>query len=293
MCYPKPGPRCSNHARQTLDAKKKKLIKANQASSGVKLNFSKADAAKADARTETAMSEFRQALRDFDSTPDGQEELAEKIAKSRETIDILQPVGEARSNMEDRLHTLEQRQEEGKARRRMALEQYKATQSPNGKVTSQGTVLYKNDSGEFHRDNGPAVVEADGQEEWYQNGKLHREDGPALKFGEDYQEWYQNDKLHREDGPATTHPGGTESWWQNGQRHREDGPAIVRSHREGDWYKNGEPHREDGPAITEADGTQFYYTNGKLHREDGPAVVGPNRAEEWYKNGKFVNKQAI
>lgn len=289
MCYPKPGPRCSNHARQTLDAKKKKLIKANQASSGVKLNFSKADAAKADARTETAMSEFRQALRDFDSTPDGQEELAEKIAKSRETIDILQPVGEARSNMEDRLHTLEQRQEEGQVRRKVALEQYKATQSPNGKVNSHGTVLYKNESGKLHRDGGPAKVEVNGHEEWYQNGKLHREDGPALKFDEDYQEWYQNDNLHREDGPATIHPDGTQSWWKNGQRNREDGPAIVRPHREGDWYRNGKPHREDGPAVTEGDGTQFYYNNGELHREDGPAIVSPGRAEEWWKHGEFIN----
>lgn len=239
MCYPKPGPRCSNHARQTLDAKKKKLIKANQASSSVKLNFSKADAAKADARTETAMSEFRQALRDFDSTPDGQEELAEKIAKSRETIDILQPVGEARSNMEDRLHTLEQRQEEGKARRRMALEQYKATQSPNGKVTSQGTVLYKNDSGEFHRDNGPAVVEADGQEEWYQNGKLHREDGPAIVRSHREGDWYKNGEPHREDGPAITEADGTQFYYTNGKLHREDGPAVVGPNRAEEWYKNG------------------------------------------------------
>lgn len=43
-----------------------------------------------------------------------------------------------------------------------------------------GNISYKNDNGQFHRDDGPALILISGHKSWYQNGKLHREDGPAV-----------------------------------------------------------------------------------------------------------------
>jgi len=119
---------------------------------------------------------------------------------------------------------------------------------------------YLND--ELHREDGPAVIDEDGEQQWYINGELHREDGPAVIDGDGEQQWYINGELHREDGPAVIHVGGAQS-----------------------WYINNELHREDGPAFIGSGGIQYWYINGKLHREDGPASIGSDGRQEWYING--------
>ena len=35
---------------------------------------------------------------------------------------------------------------------------------------------------------------ADGTQSWWLNGKQHREDGPAVMYANGFQRWYQNDK---------------------------------------------------------------------------------------------------
>ena len=59
-------------------------------------------------------------------------------------------------------------------------------------VDEKGTIRYYNEAGEYHREDGPAVIDGDIQA-WYLNGKRHREDGPAIING-DRQEWYLNGK---------------------------------------------------------------------------------------------------
>jgi len=54
---------------------------------------------------------------------------------------------------------------------------------------------YKNEQGELHNENGPAVID-DNYQAWYRNGKLHRTDGPAVIDG-DIQVWYLDGKLQR------------------------------------------------------------------------------------------------
>jgi hypothetical protein len=63
------------------------------------------------------------------------------------------------------------------------------------------TIYYTLD-GEYHREDGPAVIYDCGREEWYRHGMLDREDGPAVTNYEDEKYWYKNGMLHREDGPA-------------------------------------------------------------------------------------------
>ena len=51
-------------------------------------------------------------------------------------------------------------------------------------IGEYGQTEYKNKQGELHREDGPAVIYADGKKVWYINGKLHREDGPALIYAD-------------------------------------------------------------------------------------------------------------
>ena len=88
-------------------------------------------------------------------------------------------------------------------------------------------------NGKWHRDgNLPAIVYTDGEEEWfkawYKYGKQHREDGPAILNANGLQAWYKNDKLHRDcDLPAIVHLNGYQAWYKDGKRHRDIGPARL------------------------------------------------------------------
>ena len=50
------------------------------------------------------------------------------------------------------------------------------------------------------------------------NGKLHRDGEPAIIWADGSQEWYIDDKLHRDDGPAVIYPNGLQEWWINGNQ---------------------------------------------------------------------------
>ena len=77
---------------------------------------------------------------------------------------------------------------------------------------------YYNDNGELHREDGPAVVNEDG-ESWYLNGALHREDGPAVISKDGRKAWCVKGELHREDGPAVIHEDGrAKVWYINGKQ---------------------------------------------------------------------------
>ena len=94
------------------------------------------------------------------------------------------------------------------------------------------------------------------------DGQLHREDGPAIEQANGNKWWYRNGQQHREDGPAIEWADGDKWWYRNGQRHREDGPAVERANGDKLWYLNGRLHREDGPAVEEANSSKEWYRNG-------------------------------
>ncbi len=76
---------------------------------------------------------------------------------------------------------------------------------------------YKNEKGELHREDGPAVEDADGARVWWVNGKLHREDGPAVERADGSKMWWIKGNLHREDGPAVEKADGSKMWWIKGE----------------------------------------------------------------------------
>ena len=57
----------------------------------------------------------------------------------------------------------------------------------------------------------------DGDQFWYLNGKRHREDGPAVINANGTKAWCLNGKFHREDGPAYIGADGTQYWYLNGK----------------------------------------------------------------------------
>lgn len=67
-------------------------------------------------------------------------------------------------------------------------------------------------NGEFHRADGPAIEDTDGNKWWYMHGKLHREDGPAIECNDGTKQWFINGQLHRADGPAIEFASG-KTWW--------------------------------------------------------------------------------
>jgi hypothetical protein len=78
-----------------------------------------------------------------------------------------------------------------------------------------------------------------------EQGDLHREDGPAIEGYNGYKEWFLNGIRHREDGPAVEYSDGDKWWFINGIRHREDGPAVEYSDGYKEWYLNGEYYTEE------------------------------------------------
>jgi hypothetical protein len=65
------------------------------------------------------------------------------------------------------------------------------------KIDSDGTKIWKNKAGEYHRLNDkPAVEYKNGGKEWWINDKLHREnDKPAIEWNDGDKEWYINNKF--------------------------------------------------------------------------------------------------
>jgi hypothetical protein len=78
-----------------------------------------------------------------------------------------------------------------------------------------GTQFWYNAEGWLHREDGPAVIWTDGDEEWYQDGLLHRMDGPAVIHSTGEQQWFVHDVRHRLTGPARIYADGDQEWYIN------------------------------------------------------------------------------
>jgi hypothetical protein len=44
-------------------------------------------------------------------------------------------------------------------------------------------IEYRNEKGNLHREDGPAVITKLGSEQWWYDGLIHRADGPAVIWG--------------------------------------------------------------------------------------------------------------
>jgi hypothetical protein len=64
-------------------------------------------------------------------------------------------------------------------------------------IDYDGTKIWKNKEGEYHRLNDkPAIEYSDGKKAWWINGKLHREnDKPAIEYSDGKKVWRINGKF--------------------------------------------------------------------------------------------------
>ena len=95
---------------------------------------------------------------------------------------------------------------------------------------------FRDAQGRLHREDGPALIHANGSVKWYRHGVRHRDDGPACVYVNGTRKWYRGGKRHRDDGPAATYPDGRRIWFDEGVKvHQEIAePGREASIRDGD-----------------------------------------------------------
>lgn len=76
-----------------------------------------------------------------------------------------------------------------------------------------GNKIWRNEKGEYHREDGPAIEYWNGDKEWWVDGKLHRIEGPACKYCDGYKAYYTNGLRNRIDGPAREWSDGRKEWY--------------------------------------------------------------------------------
>ena len=96
-----------------------------------------------------------------------------------------------------------------------------------------GDKVWRNEQGQRHRLDGPAIERADGTKYWYQKDQLHRLDGPAIERANGTKEWYRKGQCHRLDGPAIECADGTKEWWTEGKQAQ----ALIFTHENGKLTK--------------------------------------------------------
>ena len=117
-------------------------------------------------------------------------------------------------------------------------------------------VLYRNNQGDLHRLNGPAIIYYTKNDNiiayyWKMNGRLHREEDKPASFERNFDAqveiWYKSDMRHRDgNNPALI---------------IKRGEKIVKQ----SYYVRDDLHRTNGPA-TKDEKQEYYYLNGSIGR---------------------------
>ena len=58
------------------------------------------------------------------------------------------------------------------------------------KIGFNGAKVWTNSQGNYHNEEGPAIIFSNGENFWYINGERHREDGPAIITSNNQQHFY-------------------------------------------------------------------------------------------------------
>ncbi len=152
--------------------------------------------------------------------------------------------------------------------------------------------------GQFHRDDGPAIVEED----------ISNPDNPKTLFTC----WMNNGKEHRVGGPSSISTRKNfycEKWCQDGILKRSFAPALIEVTKEKISYShfhNGKLHRKGAPATLNLDSFKDrinlsleFYINGDKHNGAGPSEYCVTYDKKrgtidtsiiWYKHG-VTNKR--
>jgi hypothetical protein len=127
-------------------------------------------------------------------------------------------------------------------------------------------IEHRNEKGELHRTDGPALVYADGSCAWFVDGKRHRVDGPAVEYKDGYQEWWVDGKRHRVDGPAVVRADGDCEWWVDGELIKSEQSGERKQKREMTNYKESAANYKELREAT----TELLKAIDGLFPTDGP-----------------------
>jgi len=99
------------------------------------------------------------------------------------------------------------------------------------------------------------VVDENGTQYWYKDEQLHREDGPAVLYADGTKVWWR-----RGVWAGVGDKPDPELWAR-----KEGAPKIYAISLGGHkwWYRDGKLHRDDGPAVEYANGTEEWYFYGE------------------------------
>ena len=92
-------------------------------------------------------------------------------------------------------------------------------------IDVQGTRIWRNDNGLWHRDGDlPALIYAEGDIFYYKDGNLYRDgDLLAVIYSDGSEFYYRDGKRHRDGGkPAVIYADGTVEYWVDGVKQIED-----------------------------------------------------------------------
>jgi hypothetical protein len=67
------------------------------------------------------------------------------------------------------------------------------------KTEYKNRIEYRDEKGNLHREDGPAVVWNNGDRDWIINGEYHREDGPAIECNNGDKWFFLNDVGYSEE----------------------------------------------------------------------------------------------
>lgn len=101
---------------------------------------------------------------------------------------------------------------------------------------------WKDENGNLHRNDGPALILHNGDSIWYKNGVVHRDGDLPAATTSIGQFWYKEGKYHRDgDKPAIVYKSGNKQWYTKGLKNRDRRqPAVVDPLTGREYWVNGE-----------------------------------------------------
>ena len=141
------------------------------------------------------------------------------------------------------------------------------------KVTNTNYICHMKDRG-YHNENGPAVIEENGNQGWYYMGNIQGYDNAFTN-----ETWIEKVKELKAQQEKTnmiefkTHDDIPKNF--TGVCKVIDTDAICH-------IKDGIFHNESGSACTDSYGNKFWLILGFRHRENGPAIQYSNGNKEWW-----------
>jgi hypothetical protein len=117
--------------------------------------------------------------------------------------------------------------------------------------------FYLDEKCQFHKDNGPAIVDCDGNKVWFRHGERWREgDLPAYEGKNGDKAWYKDGQLHRDGKPAIEYADGRAEWWLEGCKLSDAETATYKALLR-------EQFRQAGDKVTAAEPSQNPTTPAK------------------------------